>query len=202
MNKKTYIIFGILIIALLAVLIIVSKKDKKEEDNEMDLLSGKYNVELKIKEYGIIQLELDADTAPITVTNFIKLVNEKHYDGLKFHRIIDDFMIQGGNGDSLGRDADTIKGEFSANGVENNISHVKGVISMARNSISMDSASDQFFIVDEDSTYLDGQYAAFGHVTSGIEVVEKVAESVPVIDNNGTVLEENQPVIDYIKVID
>lgn len=167
-------------------------------------LNGKYNVLLNIKDYGEIKLELDADIAPITVTNFIKLVNEKFYDGLTFHRVIDGFMIQGGDpdGDGTGGSKETIKGEFSSNGVTNNLSHERGVISMARSN-DMDSASSQFFIMHEDNINLDGKYAAFGKVTSGIEVVDKVVDAVSEYgDDNGMLPTENQPVIEYIKVIE
>ena len=134
--------------------------------------------------------------------NFLKLTEEGFYDGLTFHRIIDGFMIQGGDpkGNGTGGSDETIKGEFSENGVENPLSHTRGAISMAR-SQDYDSASSQFFIVQEDSTYLDGQYAAFGYVTEGMDVVDKICEDVSVEDQNGTVLPENQPVIESIKVV-
>lgn len=166
--------------------------------------SGLHHVEIDVADYGTIALELDGDTAPITVENFLKLAKSGFYDGLTFHRIIDGFMIQGGDpqGNGTGGSDETIKGEFSANGVENDISHVRGVISMARNGYDMDSASSQFFIVQSDSTFLDGQYAAFGHVTDGMEVVDAVCKDTPVEDSNGTVLAENQPVITEIRVID
>ena len=167
-------------------------------------LNGKYNVLMNIKDYGEIKLELDADIAPITVNNFIKLVNEKFYDGLTFHRVIDGFMIQGGDpdGDGTGGSKETIKGEFSSNGVTNNLSHERGVISMARSN-DMDSASSQFFIMHKDNINLDGKYAAFGKVTSGIEVVDKVVDAVSEYgDDNGMLPTENQPVIEYIKVIE
>ena len=178
-----------------------NKKDEKEE--EIKYMTGKHNVEIDIENYGTISLELDADVAPITVTNFIKLVNEGFYDGLTFHRIISGFMIQGGDpeGTGNGGSSEKIKGEFSANGYKNDISHVRGVISMAR-AKSYNSASSQFFIVHKDSTFLDGKYAAFGHVTSGMEVVDKIAEETKVEDDNGTVKKENQPKITKIKVID
>ncbi len=168
-----------------------------------DYSTGKHHAEIQIKDYGTIKLELDADTAPITVENFAKLVNEQFYDGLTFHRIISGFMIQGGDpkGNGLGGSDETIKGEFSENGVENNISHKRGVISMARSN-DPDSASSQFFIVHQDSNYLDGQYAAFGKVTEGIEIVDKICENTEVIDRNGTVEKANQPVIESIKMID
>lgn len=166
-------------------------------------LSGKHHVVIKVKKYGNIKVELDADTAPISVTNFVNLAKKGFYDGLTFHRIIDGFMIQGGDpsGDGTGGSDETIKGEFSDNGVENNISHVRGTISMARSSEN-DSASSQFFIVQSDSTYLDGQYAGFGTVTSGMDIVDKICKDTPVTDSNGTVEKENQPVIEKITVKD
>ncbi len=197
MSKKTAIIFILIFLVLLGGLI-VYKKTKKEDEK----MTGKVNILIKVKEYGDIKLELDADTAPITVTNFVKLVNEHFYDGLTFHRIMDNFMIQGGNGETAGKHAETIKGEFSSNGVENNISHVRGVISMARTSVK-DSASSQFFITNADATFLDGNYAAFGHVTEGMEVVDKITEKVAptALDNNGTIATDNQPVIETIEVV-
>ena len=150
---------------------------KKPESKTTDT-KGKHHAKIKVKDYGTIEVELDGDTAPITVANFIKLVNEKFYDGLTFHRIMSGFMIQGGDplGNGTGGSDETIKGEFSSNGVENNISHKRGVISMARSS-DPDSASSQFFIMHQDSTYLDGEYAAFGKVTKGMKVVDKVKSS-------------------------
>lgn len=166
-------------------------------------LSGKHHVVIKVKKYGNIKVELDADTAPISVTNFVNLAKKGFYDGLTFHRIIDGFMIQGGDpsGDGTGGSDETIKGEFSDNGVENNISHVRGTISMAHSSEN-DSASSQFFIVQSDSTYLDGQYAGFGTVTSGMDIVDKICKDTPVTDSNGTVEKGNQPVIEKITVKD
>ena len=133
----------------------------------------------------------------------MNLAEEGFYDGLTFHRIISGFMIQGGDpkGNGTGGSDTTIKGEFSENGVENNISHVRGTISMARAN-DPDSASSQFFIVHEDSTFLDGQYAAFGHVTDGMDVVDAICENTPVQDNNGTVKAADQPVITSVTVID
>ena len=167
------------------------------------LLSGLHHVEIEIADYGTISLELDADTAPISVTNFINLANDGFYDGLTFHRIIKDFMIQGGDpeGNGTGGAEQNIKGEFASNNIENNISHVRGVISMAR-SMDPDSASSQFFIVHQDSTFLDGEYAAIGHVTEGIEIVDQICDDTPVQDNDGTVASEDQPVITTIHVID
>lgn len=176
---------------------------KQSEESSEELLSGKHHVEIEIKEYGTIKAELDADIAPITVTNFVNLAKEGFYNGLTFHRIISGFMIQGGDplGNGTGGSDEEIKGEFSANGVENSLSHVRGTLSMAR-AQDYDSASSQFFIMHEDSTYLDGQYAAFGTVTEGIEIVDKICEDTPVTDDNGTVEAENQPVITAVTVVD
>lgn len=174
-----------------------------ESSADENLLSGKINAVIDIKDYGKISLELDADTAPITVTNFVKLAKEGFYDGLTFHRIIKGFMMQGGDplGTGAGGSDEEIKGEFAQNGVKNDISHVRGVISMARSQL-YDSASSQFFIVHEDSTFLDGQYAGFGHVTDGIEIVDKICEETPVTDSNGTVAEGKKPVINTITIED
>lgn len=182
--------------------------DMDENDGSVVLdteeeLTGIHHAVIDIQEYGEIQIELDADTAPITVTNFVKLAQEGFYDGITFWRIIDGFMIQGGDpkGNGTGGSGENIKGEFSSNGVENDISHVRGTISMARAS-APDSASSQFFIVHEDSTFLDGDYAAFGHVTEGMEVVDKICEDAQPTDNNGTISAQEQPVINSIWIID
>ena len=150
-----------------------------------------------------IKLELYPEIAPISCENFEKLVNQGFYDGLCFHRVIPGFMIQGGcpEGTGMGGPGWTIKGEFASNGVKNNLKHTRGVISMAR-SMMPDSAGSQFFIMHQDGTYLDGQYAAFGHVTSGIEIVDQICADTPVVDNNGTVEAANQPVINSVKIID
>lgn len=209
-NKKmTGIIAGILllIVVLVAAVIVLfavrGKKESTEGGTETIDAAGKHHIEIQVKDYGTIKAELDGDTAPITVANFLKLAESGFYDGLTFHRIIDGFMIQGGDpkGNGTGGADKTIKGEFSQNGVENKLSHVRGTLSMAR-SQDMDSASSQFFIVQSDCTYLDGQYAAFGTVTEGMELVDKICKDTPVQDNNGTVSAADQPVIESIKVID
>ena len=158
-------------------------------------------VEIDIANYGVITLELYPNVAPITVENFVTLVNAGYYDGLTFHRIIDGFMIQGGCplGNGTGGSGTNIKGEFSANGVSNPLKHERGVISMARSS-NPDSASSQFFIMHEDAPHLDGSYAAFGRVTNGIEIVDAICANTPVTDGNGTVAKANQPVINTIRV--
>ena len=168
-----------------------------------------YTAEIEIRDYGTIKLELDADAAPITVDNFVSLAESGFYDGVPFHRIMEGFMMQGGDPDGDGitnSDQKTIKGEFSANGVENPLSHTRGAISMARMGHDMDSASSQFFIVHDDSAAysLDGQYACFGYVTEGIEVVDEICEfsSTVVTDDNGSVPAEYQPIIETIRVID
>ena len=165
--------------------------------------SGKHHVAITVRDYGTITVELDADAAPITVQNFLDLADSGFYDGLTFHRIIEGFMIQGGDpeGTGMGGSDKTIKGEFSANGVENPLSHTRGAISMARSS-AMDSASSQFFIVQKDSTFLDKQYACFGYVTDGMDVVDAIAADAQPTDGNGTIPADQQPVIESVKVLD
>ena len=188
--------------AALACLLALFGGCKKEEPSPY--LKGKHHVEIEVQDYGVIKVELDADTAPITVTNFIELAKSGFYDGLTFHRIMEGFMIQGGDpkGNGTGGSENPIKGEFEANGVKNKISHKRGVISMARRSGDYNSASSQFFIMHKDNDTLDGNYAAFGHVTSGMEVVDAIAENTPVQDKNGTVAKADQPVITAVRVID
>lgn len=166
-----------------------------------ELLSGVHHADIVIKDVGTITVELDADIAPISVTNFMYLAQCGFYKNLTFHRIIDGFMMQGGMPNALSQSVTPIKGEFMANGVENNISHVRGTISMARSQVN-NSATSQFFIVHQDSLWLDGQYAGFGHVTSGIEYVDTVCNNTPVIDDNGSVAPDNQPIIEDVIVID
>ena len=153
-----------------------------------EFASGKHAATIEIEGFGTIALELDADSAPITVSNFAKLANEGFYDGLTFHRIIRGFMMQGGDpkGNGTGGSGETIVGEFSDNGIDNPIKHVRGTISMARSS-AMDSASSQFFIMQEDADYLDGQYAAFGHVTDGLDVVDAICDSAKPRDRKSVV---------------
>ncbi len=136
-------------------------------------------VVIEMEQGGTITLELDREAAPISVENFVSLIEDEFYDGLVFHRVIEGFMIQGGdpNGDGTGGPGHNITGEFAANGWDNPISHTRGVISMARRGDSYDSAGSQFFIMHADYTGLDGDYAAFGRVTEGMDVVDRIATS-------------------------
>ena len=164
---------------------------------------GKYTAVIDIADYGAITLELDGDSAPLTVANFVKLAKDGFYDGLTFHRIMDGFMMQGGdpNGNGTGGSDETIPGEFSANGCDNPISHTRGTISMAR-AQDPNSASSQFFICQADSTFLDGSYAAFGRVTDGMDVVDAICADTQPTDDNGTIPPEAQPVINSVTIQD
>ncbi len=198
--KNTKRWYKILLVSLVLILLTgceFGTVKKKEKD-----MSKIHHIKIEVENMGIIEVELDGLTAPITVDNFIALANSGFYNGSSFHRIISGFMVQGGSPDGVGYGGSgkTIKGEFANNGVRNDISHVRGVISMARGDDN-DSASSQFFIVHKDSTYLDGNYAGFGHVTGGMEVVDKIAET-PVEDSNGGTLPENRPIIKTITVVD
>lgn len=177
--------------------------DSEDDTDSQELLMGTHHATIEVENYGTITLELDADTAPITVTNFVNLANEGFYDSLTFHRIMSGFMMQGGDpkANGTGGSDEKIKGEFSSNGVENDISHLRGTISMAR-SKNNDSASSQFFIVHQDSTFLDGDYAAFGKVTDGMDVVDTICASAKPIDDNGTIPRDQQPVIKKITILD
>lgn len=205
MRKKNLLALGLVALLALGGCEFGSAPEQKQDPAESaaDPI-GVHHAEITVKDLGTIKVELDGDTAPITVQNFIDLAENGFYDGLTFHRIIDGFMIQGGDpkGDGTGGAENTIKGEFANNGVQNDIAHVRGTISMARNGIDMDSASSQFFIVQSDYPSLDGDYAAFGHVTEGMEIVDQICKDTAVEDTNGTVLPENQPVIESIKIID
>ena len=163
-----------------------------------------YTAVIDVENYGKITLTLDADAAPKTVANFVKLAKSCFYDGLTFHRIMEGFMMQGGDpeGTGMGGSDETIVGEFSANGYENSISHIRGTVSMARNGYDYNSASSQFFIVHKDSTFLDGQYAAFGRVTDGMDVVDKVCEDAKPTDDNSTIPASEQPVIKSITIVE
>lgn len=154
-----------------------------------------YTADIEVKDFGTITVELDPSAAPVTCANFVELANSGFYNGLTFHRIEPGFVIQGGDpaGNGTGGSEHNIVGEFSENGYENNLSHVRGTISMARSS-DHDSASSQFFIMHQDNTGLDGKYAAFGTVTDGMDVVDAICEAA----SNGT-LSEN-PVINSVTI--
>ena len=173
--------------------------------SDSDLDPRSITAELTVRDYGVITLELYPDKAPITVANFVRLAREGFYDGLTFHRIMDGFMIQGGDpaGNGTGGSGVTIRGEFSANGVDNDLSHIRGTISMARPGRDMDGASSQFFITVADvSASLDGQYAAFGRVVAGMEVADQIAADASPTDNNGTIPAAEQPVIESVRILD
>ena len=163
-----------------------------------------YFADIKIKDYGTIIVKLDYKAAPITARNFIYLAQSGFYKNLTFHRIMEGFMMQGGDplGNGTGGSEHNIYGEFSANGYENPLSHTRGVISMARNSYDMNSASSQFFIVQSDNATgsLDGGYASFGIVTEGIEIVDAICHDAKPTDNNGTIPQDQQPVIESITI--
>ncbi len=202
MSKKS----GILILVLSAVLLLTacgSKTAPEPAATPAGSAGQLRHAEITVKDYGTIKLELDEGAAPITVANFIQLAQSGFYDGLTFHRIMDGFMIQGGDpdGNGTGGSKETIKGEFAKNGVSNPISHVKGTISMARSN-DPNSARSQFFITVADATFLDGSYAAFGRVTEGMEVAEQIAKDARPIDSNGTIPPEQQPVIEKIVITD
>ncbi len=165
-----------------------------ETKSEEELYANPVKVEMSVKDYGKITLEVYPNLAPITVSNFLSLAKSGYYEGSVFHRIIEDFMIQGGEGDDS---AKSIKGEFSSNGVYNPLKHDRGVISMARTNVP-DSASSQFFIMHKAAPHLDGQYAAFGKVIEGIEVVDEIA----VVDTNASDAPYDEIVIEYVKVLE
>jgi peptidyl-prolyl cis-trans isomerase B (cyclophilin B) len=157
--------------------------------------------DITVAGYGTITVALDSTAAPKTVENFVSLAQSGFYDGLTFHRIIEGFMIQGGdpNGDGTGGSGQTVLGEFSANGYSNPLSHTRGAISMARSS-DYNSASSQFFLVQEDSTYLDGSYAVFGYVTEGLDIIDAICADAQPTDSNGSIAASEQPVISSIVI--
>ena len=191
-RNLTIALVGVAALLLLLVCILIFGGKGKTE----------HKIEIEVENYGVIRAVVDSSVAPKTVDNFLKLVMSGFYDGLTFHRIVDGFMIQCGDptGTGSGGSKDYVQGEFSANGFENTLSHKRGVLSMAR-SKDYNSARSQFFIVQSDSLFLDGNYAAFGWVTEGMEIVDEICKNTPVENKNGTVLAENQPVITAIRVL-
>lgn len=214
-------LLGIAVVASIALISAVAiKKHKAEEPSESSVFSTasdssgeqlaalatitpSHYASIDVKDYGTITVALDASIAPKTVENFVTLANEGFYDGLTFHRIMDGFMMQGGDPEGTGGGGSdkNIVGEFEANDFVNPISHTRGVISMAR-AKDYNSASSQFFIVQSDSTFLDGNYAGFGCVTEGIEIVDKICADAKPTDDNGTIPASAQPVINSIKIVE
>ena len=202
-NLKRFNRFGRSVLALTALMsLLLCGCGGKGGEVEPAPDSQIYNAQIVVENYGTIEVELDGETAPRTVENFVALARDGFYDGLTFHRIIDGFMIQGGDpeGNGTGGSGTNVIGEFASNGIENPISHTRGTISMAR-AKSPDSASSQFFIVQTDSLYLDGQYAGFGHVTSGMEIVDQICKDAQPIDGNGTIPADEQPVIQTVTIV-
>lgn len=179
----------------------ISATDSSAQQSTTLDTSVAYYADIDIKNYGKITVKLDPLSAPITCENFIKLANNKFYNGLTFHRIIEDFMMQGGDplGNGTGGSDQKIVGEFASNGHNNKLSHTRGAISMARSS-HPDSASSQFFIVHKDSPHLDGDYAVFGYVTEGMDIVDRVCTDAEPIDSNGTIPASKQPIINSITI--
>ncbi len=200
MEKKSIILICVSLLVVVGLFFAsnMTNKGEKNKDKYKDKIG-----EIKVKDYGSIIVELDYENAPLTVENFVSLVEDGFYDGLTFHRIIEGFMAQGGGYEIDGsrKPAKTIKGEFKSNGVTNNISHKRGVISMARAKGS-NTASSEFFITQADSLHLDGKYAAFGYVIEGMDVVDKIAKKAKPTDDNGSIEVKDRPVIEYIKVVE
>ncbi len=184
MKNKFSKIICVLLCLCLGACFFTSCKDDEVDFKDAELTDDAFNddahpvVQMVVEDYGTVFIELYPEVAPNTVNNFISLVEKGFYDGLTFHRVIENFMIQGGcpKGNGTGDPGYKIKGEFSANGFKNDLKHTEGVISMARGSYSNDSAGCQFFIMHKTSPHLDGQYAAFGKVISGMDVVNEIAE--------------------------
>lgn len=206
-NNKTLItLITLLILSMIfSVGCAKSNNTSSMDDNVMHIdassLETDTYADIEIENYGTITVALDKTSAPVTVDNFINLAENGFYDGLTFHRIMEGFMMQGGDpkGDGSGGADSKIVGEFKQNGYDNNLSHTRGAISMAR-AMAYDSASSQFFIVHEDSTFLDGTYAGFGYVTEGMDIVDQICEEAVPTDNNGTIPKEAQPVIKTITI--
>ena len=207
-NRKKVVIIQMLILTLLVCCMATgctSAKDAKQDGNSNDTKATieftECYADIEIEGYGTITVELDGKSAPITVENFVKLAESGFYDGLTFHRIIKDFMMQGGdpNGNGTGGAKENIVGEFALNGYDNHLAHTRGAISMAR-SMAYNSASSQFFIVHQDSDFLDGSYAVFGYVTEGMDIVDQICEEAQPTDNNGSISAEAQPIIKTITI--
>ncbi len=176
MKKAISVLIAILMVFSFAAC--TNQPEAPVEEDVSEATGGNPVVTITVKDYGVMKVELYPDKAPNTVLNFISLANDGFYDGLTFHRVYKGFMIQGGcpEGNGTGDPGYSIKGEFSANGVDNDLTHTRGVISMARSKMP-DSAGSQFFIMHQDAPHLDGQYAAFGKVIDGLDVLDKIADA-------------------------
>jgi len=203
LSKSTIIAFAVAVIffVLLGTQFFSGNNPSEDSADTGFNVNADYYADIELEHYGTITVALDAEAAPITVENFVTLAESGFYDGLTFHRIIEGYMMQGGdpNGNGTGGSGTNIKGEFSANGVDNPLSHTRGAISMARAKAN-DSASSQFFIMHQDFTAWDGSYAVFGYVTEGIEIVDQVCADAQPTDNNGTIPADQQPVIKTITI--
>lgn len=210
---------GVLLLAVIAIFFMVGSKNRGtggqaapdqsgvensgEQANQAPAESAAEEIcaDIEIEDYGTITILLAPEAAPETVSNFVSLAESGFYDGLTFHRIIGGFMMQGGDpeGTGFGGSETTITGEFSANGHDNPLSHTRGTVSMARAN-DPNSASSQFFIVHEDSTFLDGSYAAFGTVASGMEIVDQICAAAEPIDDNGLIAPDARPVMTSVTI--
>ena len=200
-------IAAVVVVAVLAVVFVpkLGKSTAKSADQLTTFDSFEagytYYADIDIKDYGMITFRLETEKAPISAANFVSLATSGFYNGLTFHRIIEDFMMQGGDpkGNGTGGSDKNIKGEFKANGYDTGLSHTRGAVSMARSS-AYDSASSQFFIVHKDSTFLDGNYAVFGYVTEGMDIVDKICTDAKPTDSNGTIPAASQPVMNSVTI--
>jgi len=193
----------IILITLLLVLLTACGSTEAENTYTPPALDTEvtYFADIDIADFGIVTIKLEQESAPITCANFVKLANEGFYDGLTFHRIIPDSIMQGGDpeGNGTGGSGNPIIGEFKKNGHDNALKHTRGAIAMAR-SKDKNSASSQFYICRNDCDSLDGKYAVFGYVTEGIEVVDKVCDTIEPANTTGVVLPEDKPVINSVKI--
>ena len=215
-NKKkqqNWIVYAAVFVVLAALILVMyvrgfsggatAAKPQKGGNSVQSVLDENltYFADIKIKGYGTVTVELDQNAAPITVANFVTLAESGFYDGLTFHRIMNGYMMQGGDpeGTGFGGAENTIVGEFKANGYDNPLSHTRGAISMARAN-AYNSASSQFFIVQKNFKSWDGQYAVFGYVTEGMDIVDKVCADAKPTDNNGTIPAGKQPVMTSVTI--
>ena len=203
-RKRILYIAGAAVVVCLLVIGLLMGGGSQEKNGDVKISLDAYLVyyaDIVIRDYGTVTVKLDQSQAPITCDNFVKLAESGFYDGLTFHRIMDGFMMQGGDpkADGTGGSGEKIVGEFIKNGYNNTLSHTRGAISMAR-ARDYNSASSQFFIVQQDSVTLDRLYAAFGYVTEGMDVVDAICKDAKPTDNNGTIPKEAQPVIESITI--